>query len=200
MHTFETFVVSKRSRAAWKAALAVVDDPAHAPNPLFLVGPVGSGKSHLLIAIEEALRARRPEAKVVRTATATLIDRIIHAIRVDTPFAEDADVLLLDDLGLAVAGKENTEKEIHRQIDKAVLRGAQVVVASDKAPLRGAVVQIGYPDQNARIEIVRSLAESRGLALPPERLRALAGRSLVSPRVLQNAIARLAADALSSRA
>src|SRR5437763_5109625 len=98
-YTFDDFVVSGASEAAWLAAVAVAKDPRRVYNPLFLYGPSGSGKTHLLYAIEQAM----PHAKVVRVPVVAFVSSMVDAMRAETmPAFEESlasmDALLLDDL------------------------------------------------------------------------------------------------------
>jgi chromosomal replication initiator protein len=201
--TFETFVVSDASRAAFMAAVDVAEE--RFDGALFLHGPTGSGKSHLLRAIEHRMHGRRPEARIVRLATEQVIVSLLGAIRLDEFAAfrdsfHTIDALLLDDFPLW-PGLENTRTEIVLRIEELLGRGAQAVVVCP-APPRGmrlpeqtTLVEVGYPDKPARLEIARRAAAARGLMLPDEALDALAAR-LTTPRELQSAIACLALEAM----
>ena len=174
--------------------MAVINEPERAPNPLFLVGPVGSGKSHLLAMIEEGIGGKR----VLRIAASEYVDKLLLAIREQRHHVEENDVLLLDDFGMAVRDKPFTERELVLQIEGVVKRGGQVVATSDRAASIGEAVTLGYPDDAARLEILRRLAESRRLTLSPRNLRELAGKTPASPRELQSIVARLAAEEMAS--
>jgi len=82
-YTFDTFVVGDGTRLAFDAAVAVAEKSDAAHNPLALFGPTRSGKTHLLYAIERVMRARRPNAKIMRVPAQELIDQMINALRRD---------------------------------------------------------------------------------------------------------------------
>jgi chromosomal replication initiation ATPase DnaA len=82
-YTFDTFVVSAATKDAWSAAVAVANDRERAHNPLVLFGRTGSGKSHLLHAIEHAMRLRRRDANILRLSAAIFASSILDAFRED---------------------------------------------------------------------------------------------------------------------
>ncbi len=109
-----------------------------AENALFLYGPSGVGKTHLLHSIEHELRSRRPEANVVRLAAEELIGKMLHAYRYDTEpsFQEllnTIDVLLLDHV-LFDARKQRTNEALELQLCAMVDRGTHVAIAASAPP------------------------------------------------------------------
>lgn len=211
-YTFDAFVVSDSSRIAFDAAVAVAENPGRAHNPLFLYGRTGSGKSHLLHAIAHKMRAHRPRANILHLAAETFIARVIDAIRSDEmrAFRESiasVDALFLDDLQLG-SDREHTLREIFLRFEELVTHGVQVVAASAAPPVemrfieqrsrplfeRALIVEVGYPDRDARVEIARRVARMRGIALSDEVLGYLAARLNGSARKLESVIARIAAE------
>jgi chromosomal replication initiator protein len=201
MMTFASFVVSKRSEAALAACIAMSERRDDAPHPLFLCGPTGSGKSHLLHAIADALRARVVSAE-------SWINSLVDAIRADQLDAlrgslAETGALLLDDFGSA-ADRPHTRAEMLAQIEKLVQRGVSVVATTHEpastvrsfidGTASGRVVEIGHPDLAARIEIARRLALSRDVVLSSAMLQSIARRTSGSPRKLQGVILRITAE------
>jgi chromosomal replication initiator protein len=136
-YTFDAFVVSDGTRAAFDAALAVAENRG-ASNPLALFGPTRSGKTHLLYAIEHAMRARWPNAKIMRAPAQEFIDQIINAIRRDTirHFRDSItrlDALLLDDVWIGEE-KPRTLEELLLNFGTLLVNNAQVIVTSHVAP------------------------------------------------------------------
>jgi chromosomal replication initiator protein len=137
-YAFDAFAVNDASRAAFNAAAAVAENPGSAHNPLALFGPTRSGKTHLLHAIEQALRARRPDTRVLRAPAQQVIDQIIEAIRHDemqrfrTSIAT-LDALLLDDVWIG-ADKPRTLEELLRHFESVLMNNGQIVVTSHVAP------------------------------------------------------------------
>ena len=197
MNTFDSFVVSEASRAAFDAAVAVAERPSQVHNPLVIHGPVGSGKSHLLQAIEQAMRV-----EVVRMPAREYVAGLIAVMRdVESalPACPPGSALLLDDVDLAVKKMPNTARELFTRLDELVSRGVQVVITSDAPPSAwGFAVEVGYPDVEARVEILRRAAASRNVALDDDDLRELAD-AITTPRELHGAVARIAAEAAMAR-
>jgi chromosomal replication initiator protein len=211
-YVFRTFVVSEGSCSAWEAAVAVADGVGLAPNPLFLYGPVGSGKTHLLHAIAQRSRAKRPEAGVKRMVTRALVDRLISAIRADevSDWRKNLmtlDCLLLDDFSLAEDRRKAAE-ELLRQFGEWVSAGVQIVVTCDARSVERSLewgrralwtdvgaIELHYPDRDARIEILRRVAAARALLLSEERVEELAGHCSAGARECQSLVARIAAEA-----
>lgn len=195
--TFDSFVVGEASRAAYDAARAVAERLAQVHNPLVIHGPVGSGKSHLLQAIEHAMRV-----EVVRMPAREYVAGLIDTMReVDThlPACPPGSALLLDDLGLAVRKMPQTARALFARLDELVSHGVQVVITTDAPPKQwGVAVEVGYPDVDARVEILRRAAASRNLTLDDEDLRELAD-AITTPRELHGAVARIAAEAAMTR-
>jgi len=209
-NTFADFVVSGSSHAAFTAAMAVVENPDCAHNPLFLYGRTGSGKSHLLHAIASAMRARQRD--VQHESAETFVARLIDAIRADElgvcrRSLSTVDALLLDDLP-DVLDKPRTREGIFSTLEELLTQGVQVVVASENPPAevieqgsrplfaRALIAEISYPDEPARFEIARRVAELRSVPMNDDALRLLANRLTGNPREIQSSIARIAAESL----
>jgi chromosomal replication initiator protein len=195
-HTFDTFVVSRASERAFAAAIDVAENRGQAPNPLFLRGKTGSGKTHLLDAIHHAIQSREPEAEILHVSAEALTRELVDAVRTDqmVAFRDDMarfDVILLDDVRLD--DKPRTYEEIRRSIDDAVSRSARVIVASDVEFKRSPFL-LGYPDVRARREIARRAAARYGIDLTHDAVRSIARRITGSPRIIQSALARMAAE------
>ncbi len=197
---FDTFVVSTATKDAWSAAVAVANDRERAHNPLLLFGRTGSGKSHLLHAIEHAMRLRRRDANILRLSAAMFASSIVDAFRDDRLEVFQSrlallDALLLDDFRL-LADKQATEHEVLRQIETLTARGVQVVVTSDEPPrLKGAhAVEVGYPDGEARAEIARRIAATHGITLSNDVMRRVTSTTRSVPQ-LRRRIMRIAAEA-----
>lgn len=198
-YTFDSFVAGGASKDALAAAIAVAHHRDR--GPLVLLGPCGSGKSHLLHAIEGEMRAQRADANILHVSAQELADRVVAALRRDTLAAFESrlaalDALLVDDMR-SLAGKPATEQEIAIQLQKLSARGVCVVVTSDRAlapPFAGAhVATLGFPDEAARVEIARRVAAEVGVPLPDHVLRRVS--TLRSAPQLRSRILRLAVQA-----
>ena len=196
-YTFRTFVGDRRTHDALAAAIAVAETRGH--NPLILVGGIGSGKTHLLHEIANALQEQR--RRVRHLDAWTFVRQCIDEFRFDM-YGTAFDALLLDDLHV-LADKPNSQIEVVRQIEKLVARGGQAIVTSDartefvESLVRHVpssfVAEIPYPDRAAREEIVRRTAAARGVAIPERKATEIAETASV-PREIHSRIARFQAE------
>jgi chromosomal replication initiation ATPase DnaA len=134
-YTFDNFLVDAEVREAFGVARTVAERRDDAPNPLLLIGPTRSGKTHLLYAIERELRTRGVNA--LRLTTHDFVMRIIEAIGNDTmedfrQSFDSIDALLLDD---AYVGNDRpaTAEELLLIVERVRARGVPVVLTSHVA-------------------------------------------------------------------
>ena len=137
-HTFDRFVIGPGSRFAHAAALAVAELPGEAYNPLFLHGPPGLGKTHLLGAIAGYYRDHHPELTVHYTTAERFTSEFVAALRTEGPerFKEryrGLDALLIDDVQV-LEGKPRTEEEFVHTFNALFAAGKQIVLSSDRPP------------------------------------------------------------------
>jgi chromosomal replication initiator protein len=210
-HTFERFVIGSGNRLAHAAALAVAELPGEAYNPLFLHGPPGLGKTHLLGAIADYLRRRRPELTVHYTTADRFTTEFVTALRKDPDLFKrryrKLDALLIDDVQ-ALEGKEHTQEEFVHTFNALHVAGKQIVLSSDRPPeaitrlaerLRdrfewGLRVAIGPPDLRTRTALLwRMTAEVPLEITDPAVLRDIAGIAAGNVRRLEGAMTRIAA-------
>ena len=213
-YTFEQFVIGDGNRLAHAAALAVAELPAQAWNPLFIHGPPGLGKTHLLHAIGNYVR-RYGDGLRVRCATGEdFTAEFVHAVRARCTDAfrerfRDVDVLLLDDVQF-LADKVRTKEELFHTFNALYESGRQLVITSDRSPtdleafedrLRerfecGLVAEVAPPDTAARLAILRKRVLQDGLEeIPDETLEAVASGVGTSVRVLEGALIQVVAYA-----
>ena len=211
-YTFEQFVIGDGNRLAHAAALAVAELPAQAWNPLFIHGPPGLGKTHLLHAIGNYVQ-RYGEGLRVRYATVEeFTAEFVQAVRgrrTDT-FRErfrDIDVLLLDDVQF-LADKVRTKEELFHTFNALYESGRQLVITSDRSPTHlqefearlkerfecGLVAELAAPSPPVRLAILRNRVRHDGLDdVPDETLAAVAEIVGASVRVLEGALIRVIA-------
>lgn len=213
-HTFERFVIGPGNRLAHAAALAVAELPGEAYNPLFLHGPPGLGKTHLLGAIVEYLRRNHPELEIHYTTAERFTTEFVGALRREGPEAfkaryREVDVLLIDDVQV-LEGKQRTEEEFVHTFNTLHAAGKQIVLSSDRPPealsrlaerLRdrfnwGLRVELEAPDLRTRIAVLWRIASDSSPGLPdPVVLNEIAAHVPENVRVLEGAMTRVMAVA-----
>ena len=181
--SFENFVVGPSNRFAHSAAIAVSNNPGVVYNPLFIYGPAGVGKTHLLYSIANAIRKGNPDAKIVYIKGDQFTNELIDALRngrnveFRTKYRE-ADLFLIDDIQF-IAGKESTQEEFFHTFNKLYESSKQIVMTSDRKPSDmltledrlktrfewGLLADIQPPDYETRMAILKNKAKSLGLEL-----------------------------------
>ena len=181
--SFENFVVGPSNRFAHGAAIAVSNTPGQVYNPLFIYGPAGVGKTHLLYAIANGIRKNNPSANIVYIKGDQFTNELITAIQTGKNIEfrskyREADLFLIDDIQF-IAGKEATQEEFFHTFNKLYEEHKQIVMTSDRKPgdmaaledrLRtrfewGLMADIQPPDYETRMAILRNKAKSLGLNL-----------------------------------
>ena len=210
-YTFEQFVIGKSNHLAHAAALAVAELPGQAYNPLFIYGPPGLGKTHLLHAIANYVKAFGSGLSV-RCATAEdFTNSFLAALaqrdteRFKARF-RGVDVLLIDDVQF-LERKARSEEELFHTFNALHDAGSQIVVSSDRLPadlagieerLRerfaaGLVTDIARPDRATRVAILRKRAAYDGLLISDAALGVIADGVTTNVRALEGALIRVVA-------
>ena len=168
--TFDNFVVGPSNRFAHSAAIAVSKTPGQVYNPLFLYGPPGVGKTHLLYAIANGIRKENPNELIAAIQNGKNIE-------FRSKYRE-ADLFLIDDVQF-IAGKESTQEEFFHTFNKLYEEHKQIVMTSDRKPSDmltledrlktrfewGLLADIQPPDYETRMAILKNKAKNLGLNL-----------------------------------
>lgn len=191
--TLENFVVGPSNNLAFAAAQAVVSNPGTSYNPLFIYGGTGVGKTHLMVAIGNALIKKNPQAKVIYCSSEKFMNDYVTAIK-DNRMGDlrtryrQASALIIDDAQF-FSGREGTQEEFFHTFNELQAKNAQIILTSDKAPNEivkledrlksrfqgGLMVDIQSPDFDTRVAILRAKCLERGESLPDDSLKLIAG-------------------------
>lgn len=218
-YTFENFIVGASNEFAYAAARAVadknLDDPetlrSNAYNPLFIYGPSGVGKTHLLYAITNKLAKRYPQKKIVYIKGEEFTNQLVEAIRNKTTFEfrekfRRVDVLLIDDIQF-VAGRDSTQLEVFNTFNAVYEERKQIILTSDRPPneiktleerlrtrfLSGLLADVSLPDFDLRLAILQQKAKQNNIYLSSEILKYIADNVSSSIRQLEGIIKKLGA-------
>ena len=209
--TFDNFVVGSSNRIAHGAAIAVSNNPGQVYNPLFIYGPPGVGKTHLLYAIANGIRKKNPGSNIVYIKGDQFTNELISAIQTgkNVEFRNkyrDADLFLIDDIQF-IAGKESTQEEFFHTFNKLYEEHKQIVMTSDRKPsdmltledrLRtrfewGLLVDIQSPDYETRMAIIKNKAISLGLELSDDICNYIAVNVTNNVRQLEGTVKKIRA-------
>ncbi len=212
--TFDSFVVGPCNELAHAGARAVAEQPGATFNPLFVHGGVGLGKTHLVLAIGNAVRRRFRNYRVVSIGAELFVNEMVSSVRRQQMERfhqrfRKIDTLVVDDVQF-IAGKERTQEEFLHTFNLLCAAGKQIVLSSDKPPraianlevgLRnrfegGLMVEVTPPDRETRRRILVLKAAQQGIGIAGEVLDYLAERiRAASVRELEGALTRLKAMA-----
>jgi chromosomal replication initiator protein len=212
-YRFDSFVVSSCNQFAHAAALAVAEAPSNAYNPLYVYGGVGLGKTHLMHAIGNHLRAKGGNLRQRYISSESFMNELINSIRFEKTldFKEkyrNVDLLLIDDIQF-LAGKERTQEEFFHTFNALYESQKQIVITSDCPPreiptleerLRsrfewGLIADIQPPDLETKIAILRKKAEADGAELPGDVALFVATKIKSNIRELEGSLIRILAFA-----
>ena len=212
-YTFDTFIVGSSNQFAHAACRAVAEAPSRSYNPLFIYGGVGLGKTHLMHAVGQYVLQHDRNLKLTYISSERFMNEMINAVRYDRiiDFREryrTVDVLLVDDIQF-LAGKEGTQTEFFHTFNALYDSQKQIVLSSDSPPheipsleerLRsrfewGLIADIGSPDLETKIAILKKKAEAEAVPLPDNVAIYIASKIKSNIRELEGSLIRLIAYA-----
>ncbi len=213
-YTFDTFVVGNNNRFAHSASLAVAESPGEAYNPLYIYGGPGLGKTHLMHSIGHFIIEQKPNTKVLYVTSEEFTNEVIESIRngnssAMTKFRDKyrtVDVLMIDDIQFII-GKESTQEEFFHTFNTLQTQGKQIILTSDKPPKEmetleerirsrfewGLMADIGTPDYETRMAILRKKAETDNFDIDDDILNYIASNISSNIRELEGALNKLLA-------
>ena len=215
-YTFDTFIEGRSNEFALACSKSVAKNCGEREvsdyNPLFIYGPSGMGKTHLITAIAKEVKKNHPDFNIVYVTSETFGSELINALN-NTGVIDDfhekyrnADILLIDDIQF-FSGKERMQEEFFHTFYKLHQEGKQIVITSDKPPkelltleerLRtrfegGLIADISAPDYETRLAIINRKSELLELKMPSEVAEFMANRLKSNIRQLEGAVVRLKA-------
>ncbi len=213
-YTFDTFVVGKNNKFAHAASLAVSESPGEVYNPLYIYGGPGLGKTHLMQSIGHFILQQKPDKKVLYVTSEEFTNEVIDSIRNGNASAmtklrekyRTVDVLMIDDVQFII-GKESTQEEFFHTFNVLHSAGKQIILSSDKPPKEmetleerirsrfewGLLADVGYPDYETRMAILRRKEEMDGFRLDDQILDYIATNIKSNIRELEGALNKLLA-------
>ena len=210
-YTFDNFIVGDSNKFAHAACLAVANNPAKDYNPLFIYGPSGLGKTHLLYAITNKIKKDNPNAEIIYIKGEDFTNQMIECLsrQAMSEFRQkyrNCDVLLIDDIQF-IAGKDSTQQEFFHTFNSLYEEHKQIILTSDRPPREiktledrlktrfewGLIADIAPPEHELRIAIIKKKAEQVHVKIPDEVLNFLAVNLRSNIRQMEGAIKKLAA-------
>lgn len=210
-YTFDRFIVGDSNRWAHGASLAVAENPGKAYNPLFIYGHSGLGKTHLLLAIGQAIREKNPSVKIGYVKGDEFINQMVYSLRNNTQEQfrnryRKVDLLLADDIQF-ISGKEGVQDEFFHTFNAIYESGHQIVLTADRPPKEmasledrllsrfegGLIVDIQPPDIETRMAIIRNKALRLGLILSDDVVNYIAENITANIRQIEGVVNRLTA-------
>ncbi len=210
-YTFDNFIVGNSNKFAHAACTAVAARPAMDYNPLFIYGPSGLGKTHLMSAVVNEIKRKKPDIKVVYIKGDEFTNQLIESLSKQemNKFREryrSCDILLIDDIQF-IAGKNSTQEEFFHTFNSLYEEHKQIILSSDRPPKDiqtleerlktrfewGLIADIQPPDLELRIAIIKKKAEQVSIEIPDDVLTFLAENLRSNIRQIEGAIKKLSA-------
>lgn len=216
--TFNTFIEGPSNRFAYRAAMAVAEDPGgHIKqnnsygnyNPLFIYGKSGLGKTHILNAICYEIRENFPEMRILYVRAEDFANEFINALGKKTVDEfrskfRNIDVLLIDDVQF-IGGKERTEEEFFHTFNSLIENGKQIVLTSDRPPKEiqslterlcsrfenGLLADIQSPEFETRCAIIKNKAKLLNFQISDEVVTYIADKIKTNIRQLEGTTKKL---------
>jgi chromosomal replication initiator protein len=210
-YTFDRFIVGQSNKFAHAAAIAVSEKPGVAYNPLFIYGNSGLGKTHLLLAIGQAIREKDPSVKIGYVKGDDFTNQMVLSIREGTQEEfrkryRNVDLFLVDDIQF-IAGKIGVQEEFFHTFNNIYEAGHQIVITSDRPPMEmvkledrlrtrfegGLMADVQPPDLETRMAIIRNKGQGLGLVLSDEVVDYIAENITSNIRQIEGVVHRLTA-------
>lgn len=210
-YTLDGFVVGSSNELAYAASMAVAKNLGKVYNPFFIYGGVGLGKTHLLQGIANKILKDNPDKKILYMPTEKMVSELIEGIKnktieeVKMKYAQK-DVLIVDDIQF-LAAKESTQDIFFATFNNLYNRNKQIILSSDRPPKAlsaveerlksrfegGMIADIGIPDYETRLAILKTKMKNKPVSLPDNVLEYIATNIQKNIRELEGALNRIVA-------
>ncbi len=211
-YEFDTFIRGEANKLAFAASMAVANNPGGTRyNPLVIYGNVGLGKTHLIQAIGNYSLEKFPELRVLYTSSERFTKEFVDAVQTDkindfNNLYRSIDMLIIDDVQF-FAGKERTQDSFFHTFNELRENGKQIILTCDRPPKElkdiddrllnrlqwGLTADIGAPDLEMRIAILRHKAIRDGFDISDEVLEFIASNVTTNIRELEGCLISLEA-------
>ena len=210
-YTFDNFIVGNSNKFAHAACTAVANHPAENYNPLFIYGPSGLGKTHLMYAITNHLQKKNPNIKIIYIKGEDFTNQMVECLarQAMDEFRNkyrSCNVLLIDDIQF-IAGKDATQEEFFHTFNTLYEEKKQIILTSDRPPRDiklledrlktrfewGLIADIQPPDPELRIAIIKKKIEQAHIRVPDDVVLFLAENLRSNIRQIEGAIRKLSA-------
>ncbi len=212
-YVFSSFIVGPFNELAHAAAQAVVKNPGHSYNPLFIYGNSGHGKTHLIQAVGNHIKQNFPDKKIFYLTSERFVSEYFSALQNNTAqqFKEKYrkyDVIIMDDVQF-FSNKEKFQEELFHLFNTFHNTNRQLVFSSDKHPnfipnledrlktrfSSGMIVDIPAPDHESRMAIIKAKAATYNIFLNEEIIDFLAKNIDGSIREIEGVINAISCQA-----
>ncbi|RUM46511.1 MAG: chromosomal replication initiator protein DnaA [Hydrogenothermus sp.] len=209
--TFSNLIIGNCNKIAYKACIAIAENPGKIYNPLFIYGGVGLGKTHLLHATAHYMLSKNPDANVIYTTADAFMSELITYMQKGSILDfrrkyKNIDLLLIDDVQFLV-GKERTQIEFYYIFNALHLVGKQVILSSDTPPSKlkgiqerllsrfssGLVVEVRQPDLDTKLRIINKKAKEMKIEIPHDVVLFIAKTVNTNIRQLEGSLTKLKA-------
>jgi len=208
--TFDAFVEGSTNQLALSACRAIALQAGKAVSPVFVCGPSGVGKTHLLSAVYHQMQGMSPKGPVAYVSSESFMNEFVESISAGRMkefrerYRRDCGVLLVDDIQF-IAGRERTQEEFFHLFNELYNTQRPIVISSDRPPreigkieerLRsrfewGLIADISPPEMETRIAITLRKASEMGIELPRPVTEFIAQTATGSVRKIEGALIRL---------
>ncbi len=207
-YTFDTFIVGENNKLACAACKSIANGD-RSFNPLYIYSEPGLGKTHLLCAVKNEVKARHPEYNIVFVSAETFINEFVNSVKTNTTEVfkqkyRTADMLLVDDVQF-FSGKKESQNELFHTFNDLHTAGKQIILTSDRPPKEindieerlssrfewGLTADISSPEFETRLAIIKRKAELLNMRIPNNVMEYMADKIKNNIRQIEGAIIKM---------